>query len=159
MATFTTPMAAGSNLTADRINAMVGVMTPYTPVVTNTGGAAFSTLTGFFVRVGPIVFVNIDMVVSGAGSGSGLVSVTLPTNPDRNQRQALTLHTETIGAAGNASGHIGGGEAMWFPGGTGAASDRLRIDEGATTARENNVQGVDLLVNGHLTIQGWYLEA
>lgn len=156
MTTFTT-WPAGKPFTADRINAMVSALQTYTPVVTNGGSATFSTLTGTYVMVGPLTWVNIDLNVNAAGSGSGLVTITMPTAPDHTQRQVLTMHTESIGAGGNATSHIGGGEAVFLAGGSGTTTDRLRTDEGAATARENNIQGVDLLAGGHITIQGFYL--
>lgn len=152
-----TAWAAGDDITALRLNGMVGTATAYTPVVTNGGSATFTTKTGIYVIVGPLTWVNVDITIGTAGSGSGLVTVTMPTAPDRTQRQALTMHTESIGAGGDALSHIAGGEAVFLAGGSGATTDRLRTDEGSTTARENNIQGVDLLAGGHITIQGFYL--
>jgi hypothetical protein len=153
-----TPATAGQILTADYLASMVSGQLSYTPVVTNGGTATFSQLTGVYVMVGPLTWVNVDLVVNAAGSGTGLVTISMPTTVDRNQRQALTMHTESIGAAGLANSHIAGGEAVFFPSpSTGAATDRLRIDEGGATARENNIQGADLLSGGHITIQGFYL--
>ncbi|MEE4546455.1 hypothetical protein V2S66_31385 [Streptomyces sp. V4-01] len=156
MPTFTT-WPAGKPFTADRINAMVGPLQTYTPVVTNAGSATFTTLTGIYVVMGPLTWVNIDLTVGTAGSGSGLVTITMPSAPDHTQRQVLTMHTESVGSGGNASSHIGGGEAVFLAGGSGTTTDRLRTDEGSTTARENNVMGNDLLAGGHITIQGFYL--
>lgn len=148
---------AGQRLTAGRVNAMMGPITAYTPVVTNGGSATFTTLTGLFVAMGGATWVNIDLVIGTAGTGTGLVTITMPTVVDRGQRQALTLHAESIGAGGNASSHIAGGEAVFFPTSTGSTTDRLRIDEGGTTSRENNITGVDLLAGGRITIQGVYI--
>lgn len=153
-----TPAAAGQILTADYLASMVGGLQTYTPVVGNAGGATFSTLTGTYVVMGPLTFVNVDLTVNTAGSGTGIVTITMPTAPDRGQRQAITMHTESIGAAGLANSHIAGGEAVFFAApSSGTATDRLRIDEGGSTARENNIQGADLLAGGHITIQGFYL--
>lgn len=148
---------AGKPFTADRINAMVGPLQTYTPTVTGAGGATYSTLTGIYVVVGPLTWVNIDLTVLAAGSGSSLVALSMPSTPDHTQRQALTMHTESIGAGGNANSHIGGGEAVFLAGGSSNTTDRLRTDEGAALARENNIQGADLLAGGHITIQGFYL--
>lgn len=147
---------AGKSLTADRINAMVGPMTTYVPAITNGGSATFSK-TGLYAVVGPLVWVSIDVTVGTAGSGSGIVTISMPTTVDRTGRQVLVVHAESIGAGGNASSHIAGGECVFFPGSVTALSDRIRTDEGGTTARENNILGNDLLAGGHLTITGFYL--
>lgn len=152
-----TGWAAGDKITALRLNGMVGTVQTYTPVVTNGGSATFTTKTGIYVVIGPLTWVNIDLTVGTTGSGTGLVTISMPTTPDRTQRQVLTMHTESIGAGGNASSHIAGGEAVFIVGSTGATTDRLRTDEGGSLARENNIQGADLLTTGHITIQGFYL--
>ncbi len=152
-----TAWLAGDKVTAARLNGMVGTPTAYTPVITNGGSATFTIKTGLFVMIGPLTWINIDITVGTAGSGAGLVTISTPTTPDRTQRQAITMHTESIGANGNAISHIGGGEAVFLAGGSGATTDRLRTDEGSTTARENNILGADLLTGGHITIQGFYL--
>lgn len=156
MAAFT-PISAGQRVTAGYLRQIAGPATQYTPVVTNGGSATFSTLTGLWFQTGAGIFVNIDIVIGTAGSGSGIVTITMPTVVDRGQRQALTMHAESIGAGGNASSHISGGEAVFFPTSTGSTTDRLRIDEGGAVSRENNILGNDLLAGGHITIQGTYL--
>lgn len=138
------------------------VPTTYTPNVTNGGSVTWTTRTASWWRIGKMVFVKMYFVVNAAGSGTSTFTVELPTTPDRTVRQVLTMHTESIGSGGNASSHIGGGEAVFFTtgqGGSGVVSDRLRNDEGSSTSRENNIQGVDLLSTGTITIQGWYQEA
>lgn len=130
----------------------------YTPTVANGGSVTWTTRTGFWKRASGIVYVNVFLVVNAVGNGTGVVSITMPTNVARTNRQVLTMHTESVGAGGNAVSHIGGGECVFLPTGTGAVSDRLRTDEGSTTARENNIQGQDLLAGSSITIQGWYRE-
>lgn len=130
----------------------------YTPTVTNGGSVTWTTRTGFWKRASGVVYVNVYLVVNAVGSGTGVVSVTMPTNVNRNFRQILPMHTESVGAGGNATSHIGGGECLFLPTGTGSVSDRLRTDEGAALARENNIQGADLLAGSSITIQGWYRE-
>lgn len=132
--------------------------TTYTPTVAGGGSVTWTTRTGWWKRVRSTIYVCVYLVVNAAGSGTSLVTVTMPTNVYRGTRQLLTMHTETIGTAGAANSHIGGGECVFFPTGSGAVSDRLRTDEGSTTARENNVEGADLLATGSITIQGWYRE-
>lgn len=130
----------------------------YTPTVANAGSVTWTTRTGFWKRASGIVYVNVYLVVLAAGTGTGVVSITMPTNVARTNRQILTMHTESVGAGGNAVSHIGGGECLFLPAGSGAVSDRLRTDEGSTTARENNIQGADLLAASSITVQGWYRE-
>lgn len=131
----------------------------FTPAVTNGGSVTWTTRTGYYWKLGKMVYVCVYLVVNAGGSGAGIVSVDMPSNVDRSIRQVLTLHTETIGSGGNALSHIGGGECVFFTSGAGATSDRLRTDEGGGTARENNVTGADLLAGGLITVQGWYREA
>jgi len=136
----------------------IPVTKTWTPVFSNQGSATFSTITGVYAILGPLVWVNLYAVVNVAGTGTNLLNVTMPTNVDRTRRQILTLHTETVGAGGNSSSHVGGGEAVFLTSGSGSVTDRLRIDEGGTTGREQNIEGVDLLTGGSLTIQGMYLQ-
>lgn len=131
--------------------------TPFTPTITNGGSVTWTTRTGYYYKLGKIVFVCIYLVVNGVGTGSSLVAVDMPSSAERTNRQALTLHAETIGANGNATSSIRGGECVFLTGGSGATSDRLRVDNG--TSNESNIQGVDLLTGGSITIQGWYREA
>lgn len=131
--------------------------TTYTPTVANGGTVTWTSRTGYYYKLGKIVFVCIYLNVNAAGSGTSLVSIDMPSSVERTNRQALTLHVETVGANGNATSSIRGGECVFFTGGTGATSDRLRVDNG--TANESNIQGADLLAGGLITIQGWYREA
>lgn len=132
--------------------------TTYTPTVTNGGSVTWTTRTGYYYKLGKIVFVVVYLVVNVAGTGSGLVAVDMPSSVDRTTRQALVLHGETIGVNGTGSGTLRGGEAVFFPGGSGATSDRLRVVD-ADGDGSGNVQGVDLKAGASLTIQGWYREA
>jgi hypothetical protein len=129
--------------------------TSYTPTVSNGGTVTWTDRTGYWWRLGKIVFVNIFLTVNNAGSGSGIVQVTMPSSVDRSTRQALTLNVESIGANGNATSASRGGECVFFVSGSGSTADRLRVDN--TT--EQNILGNDLLAGGTLTIQGWYREA
>ncbi|MFJ8023371.1 hypothetical protein [Streptomyces sp. NPDC096311] len=130
----------------------------YTPAVTNGGAATFNVQSGYYSRTDKRIDVCIYLTVGTAGSGTGIVTVAMPSNVDRSIRQALTLHTESIGSGGNASSHIGGGEAVFFTTTSGANTDRLRNDEGGSVGRESNILGSDLLAGGLITIVGWYRE-
>jgi hypothetical protein len=131
--------------------------TTYAPTVTNGGSVTWATRTGYYWKLGKIVFVVIYLAVNTAGSGTALVTVDMPSNVDRSTRQVLTLHGESVGATGNATSAVRGGECVFFTSGTGATADRLRVDGSAGT--EGNIEGVDLLAGGTLAIQGWYREA
>jgi hypothetical protein len=129
------------------------VFNTYTPTVGNTGGATWSTRTGWWVQVGAMRFVCIYLVASGAGSGTGIVTVSVPFNVDRTTRQVLTLHGETVGVNGGGTG-VRGGECVFFVSGSGGTADRLRVDDRDGDG-ENNILGADILVNTIITIQGW----
>lgn len=149
---FTMPTGIFTDLTVSNTT-----WSTYTPIVGGGGAATFSTATGSYYKLGKIVHVVIYLVVNVAGTGTSIVTVTTPSNPDRAIRQAMTIHAESIGANGNATSSIRGGEMVSFTSGSGATWDRLRVDNG--TSNESNIQGVDLLANGILVIQGWYKEA
>lgn len=148
---------AGSGAITGNLTVAATTWTTYTPTVTNGGTVTWTTRTGYYYKLGKIVFVCINLVVNGVGSGSGLVAVDMPSSVERTGRQALTVHAETIGANGNATSSIRGGECVFLTGGSGATSDRCRVDNG--TSNESNIQGIDLLAGGLITIQGWYREA
>jgi hypothetical protein len=131
--------------------------TPFTPAWGNIGAATFNTNGGFYWRIGKMVFVNIYTSINVAGTGTSIVTVDMPSNVQRAARQCLTIHTESVGSNGSATSGIRGGEVVFFTSGTGATADRIRVDNG--TSFESNIQGVDLLSGGTLTIQGWYREA
>lgn len=118
----------------------------YTPTVTNGGSVTWTTRTGYWWRLGKIVFVVAYLSVNVAGSGSSNVAITMPTSVDRTTRQVLGMSAEGVGLNGHS--HV-----MFFTGGSGATSDRIRSYDG------QNLIGSDLLAGGLLTIQGWYREA
>jgi hypothetical protein len=100
------------------ITAGATTWTTYTPTVTNGGSVTWTTRTGYYYKLGKIVFVCVYLNVNAVGTGTGIVSVDMPSSVDRTFRQALTLHAETIGANGNATSSIRGGECVFFTGGT-----------------------------------------
>lgn len=133
------------------------VAATYTPTVGGGGTATWSTQTGRYFRVGKMVFVIIQLTVNVAGSGTSIVTVDLPTAPQRSPlRQTLAMHTESIGPNGS---HVGDGQAVIFSGGSSPTIDRLRTSSNDATNRDSNITGADLLAAGLITIQGWYLEA
>lgn len=120
--------------------------TTYTPTVTNGGSVTWTTRTGYWWRLGKIVFVVAYLSVNVAGSGTSNVAITMPSNVDRTTRQVLGMSAEGVGLNGHS--HV-----VFFTGGSGATSDRIRSYDG------QNLVGSDLLAGGILTIQGWYREA
>lgn len=131
-------------------------MATFTPGISNTGGATFSTRTGWWFRLGPMRYVSQYFVVNGAGSGAGIVTTTVPWDVDRTTRQTLTMHCESVGPNGS---HIGDGQCVYFTGGTGGVADRLRNSSNDATNRDLNITGADLLSGGIIEIEGWLLEA
>lgn len=152
----------GQRLTAARLQAASPTdLASYTPIVTNGGTAAFNIQTGTYSITDIWVDVIVYLSVSTAGSGSSLVMVDMPTTVDRTLRQALTVHAETVGVNGNGSttgGTIRGGECVFFTGGSGARSDRIRVDDSDGDG-ENNIQGIDLKSGALITIEGRYRRA
>lgn len=133
--------------------------TTFTPTVSNAGTATWTTRTGYYWKLGKVVFVVIYLVVNTLGSGSSIVTVDMPSSVDRTTRQALTLHGETITVGGSTGAStIRGGECLFYPTGTGATSDRLRVTDSDGDG-DNNILGSDLKSGATITIQGWYREA
>jgi hypothetical protein len=128
----------------------------YTPTVAGGGSVAWTSRTGWYYKVGKMVYVCIYLGVSANGSGTGFVSVDMPTAVYRGTRQMLSMHTESIGPNGS---HVGNGSCVFFTSGTGATADRLRTSSNDATNRDSNITGVDLLAAGTITIEGWYREA
>lgn len=127
----------------------------YTPTVANAGGATWTTRTGWYVKVGKMVFVSIYLVVNGAGSGTNPVTVTTPSNPERTIRQTML-----VGANGAyASGIFSTGHMLAFQGGSGAAWDRIRASNTNADNRDGDLEGGHLLSGAVINIQGWYREA
>lgn len=145
---------AGMRITADRLQQgdPTDIQT-YVPAVTNQGTATFNTQIGYYTITDFWVDITIYITGNVAGSGAGLVTVAMPTNVDRTTRQFLGIHSESNGPGGT---HIGGGEAVFFTSGSGALTDRLRIDDNSAASKENNITGADLLATGVLTISGRY---
>lgn len=132
------------------------VFPTFVPTITNGGAVTWTTRTGWYQRVGKMIYVNVWLIVNGAGSGAGIVQVDMPTSVYRGTRQALTMHTESVGPGGS---HIGDGECLFFTGGSGATADRLRTSSNGATNADANILGSDLLAGGSIVINGWYREA
>jgi hypothetical protein len=120
--------------------------TVYAPTVGNIGTATFATRTGYYWRMGKMIYFVVSIIVTNAGSGASTLSVTTPTNIDRTIRQVFHASGEGLGINGH-------GYAVSFVGGSTNVIDRIRSYDG------QNLTGADLFANGNLTIQGWYREA
>lgn len=130
----------------------------YTPLFANVGGATTSTQTGWYLRVGKMIFVNAHAVFNGAGAGVGIVGIRMPTDVDRTTRQVLTCHCETVSMQGVGATTTRGGEAVALTSGSGNLLDRIRLDDSDGDG-EANLQARDLVVGSVVTVQGWYREA
>jgi hypothetical protein len=130
----------------------------YTPTVGNAGTATWTTRTGYYWKLGKVVFVVVYLDASGAGSGTGILTVDMPSAVDRSARQALTVHAETVTLSGAGAATVRGGECVFFTGGSGATADRIRCVD-ADGDGSGNLQGQDIKTNSLITIQGWYREA
>lgn len=134
-------------LNADSEFVSYGTDHTYTPTFGGTGGATYSNRTGWYFRLGPLVYFSAYAVLDGAGSGGSNVTVTAPVNVDRTTRQRVGASIE-----GATAGNNGSGSALWFTTSSGAASDRIRNSTGG------NVTGADLQVGTIIAVEGWIRE-
>lgn len=122
--------------------------TTYAPTVTGGGTVTWTTRTGYWTRIGKMIYVVMYLVVNAAGSGATPITIDAPTNVDRTTRQRLGAYCENITAA-----REGAGTAMAFTGAVSPTFTRIR-------GRDNsNLVGADLLAGSSITIEGWYREA
>lgn len=121
--------------------------TTYTPVVTGGGAVTWTTRTGWWQRVGKMIYFTAYLVVNGAGSGGTAVSVTGPQSIDRTTRQIIPAHGGGLGGPGS-----GEYTALCATGGSGATIDRL-------TRGGTDLTGANLSAGATITIEGWYREA
>lgn len=126
-----------------------GGPTTYTPAVGSTGGATFSTRTGWWFRVGPMVFFTAYAVCDGAGSGGSFVQVTTPTTLDRTTRQRIGAHISGV-SGGPGSGEYTG---VVFEG-AGGATTIDRIQRSGV-----NLTGANVIIGTVITVEGWYRES
>lgn len=154
---------AGQRITASALQA-ISVTDPatYTPAVGNGGSATWTTRAGSYYILGDMVFVDIFLSASGVGSGSGIVTVDMPTNVDRTIRQTMVVHAESVkltnASVPSPASTTRGGECVFFTSGTGATADRIRLDDSDGDG-EGNLLGQDITATSLITIQGWYRKA
>lgn len=134
-------------LNADSEFVSYGTDHTYTPTFGGTGGATYSNRTGWYFRLGPLIYFSAYAVVDGAGSGASNVTVTAPVSVDRTTRQRVGASIE-----GATAGNNGSGTALWFTTGSGAASDRIRNSTGG------NLTGADMQVGTIIAVEGWIRE-
>lgn len=121
--------------------------TTYTPTVNNGGVVTWNTRTGYWQRVGKMIFFTVYLTVNGAGSGAANVQITAPTAVDRSTRQTVLAYMDNITAAREGVGNL-----VSLPGGAGTTFERLRDHNNIV------VTGADLLAGAEITIEGWYRE-
>ncbi|MDX3343497.1 hypothetical protein PV409_36670 [Streptomyces sp. ME02-6979.5a] len=148
-------VTAGGALSGNTLAVTDTTWSTYTPTVSGGGTATYSTRTGFYYKIGKIVYIHIYIACSAAGSGSTGISVTLPSVPYRGSadiRQYLPLYAGGI-LPGSNSATGGTGIANINPGGSGTDIDQLR------SASDIQYRGTNLSNTATFTIQGWYREA
>lgn len=134
--------------------------TVFTPTSTSHGTLAWQTRTGYYYKLGKLVYVNMHFDVQTAGTGTGAGNEWmpgLPSTPDRTLvagRQTLLVTVE--GTA--VTNMLGTGTAVIFNTGSGAIVDRVRVPQQNAVNTDENVYGADLLVGALITVQGWYKE-
>jgi hypothetical protein len=117
----------------------------YTPVMTGAGSATWSSVTGYWRRLGDWIDMRAYFVFSGAGSGTTPVSVTAPTSIDRTTRQFVMCQLEQV-----VAGSAGWGAVVAFQSGSGNVFDRVR------NPGNSNLTGADFTATSLVTVQGWY---
>lgn len=122
--------------------------TTYTPTVGGGGSVTWTTRTGYYYKIGKLVFLTIYLQVNAPGTGGSVITVTAPSSIDRSIRQVMTVNIE-----GSVVDLNGPASLMTFLGGSGATFDRIRLNDGGSLG------GSDLSAGVLVTIQGWYREA
>lgn len=126
----------------------------YTPTWGNIGTATLSTNTGWWQRIGPMIFFTAYGVFNAAGSGATDVTVTAPVSLYRGTRQVMTLNYSNVFGAGN----IGNGSAVSLSGGSGAVIDKLRASDQGAANSDASITGADITASSIITITGWCRE-
>lgn len=129
--------------------------TTYTPTVAGGGTVTWTTRTGWWMRVGKMIFFNAYLVVNAAGSGAGVVTITAPTSIDRTTEQPVPCHTTSTTTAGA----VMNGHAVALTTGATNVIDRISVSNDGATNRDNILAGANLLAGARVSIAGWYREA
>jgi hypothetical protein len=112
----------------------------------NKGTATFSTQTGWWYRVGTMVFFTAYFVCNGVGSGASAINITTPTAIDRTTRQRIDAHISGVGGPG-----AGEYTALCFTSGSGNVIDRI-------TRGGVDLTGANVSSGALITVEGWYRE-
>jgi hypothetical protein len=124
------------------------VFDTYVPSVTGGGAATFTARSGWWTRVGKMIYFQAYFVVGTAGTGTANVLFTGPTGIYRSgARQAVSGGLRDGGVAG-----AGPMTALAFAGGSGATFDRIVNSAGT------DVTGALLTSGSVWTFEGWYRE-
>lgn len=129
--------------------------TTYTPTVAGHGSGTFTSRTGYYYKLGKLVYFTAEFVMNAAGTGSSTVTITAPSNIYRTTRQAFPCHSQST----NTSGAVMNGHAVALTTGSGAVIDRISVSNDGSTNRDTILQGSFLLAGATVTISGWYREA
>src|SRR5882757_3040502 len=86
-----TDFSVGGNLTVTATTFQT-----YTPTVAGGGTVTWTSRTGWYFKLGKIVFFTAYLVVNAAGSGAVNVTVTAPSSIDRSTRQYAGMGTEGL---------------------------------------------------------------
>lgn len=130
----------------------------YTPVLTGGGTASFSTIVGWYYRIGKMIQVYAYFAASNPGSGTATITISLPSVPFRDgagvgtTRQFIPIHGGGI-AAGSNSSVPGSFSGVILAGSTGAQVDNLF---GPT---EVLLRGDNIGAGTVITLEGWYRES
>lgn len=146
----------GGSLNGTSVNVTDTTWQTYTPTVAGQGSGTFTSRTGFYYKLGKLVFFQAEFVMNAAGTGTGTVTVTAPSNIYRTGgRQNIPCHSQST----TTSGAVMNGNAVALETGTGAVIDRISVSNDGTTNRDNVLNGANLLTGARVTIEGWYREA
>lgn len=127
----------------------------YTPTVAGHGTGTFTSRTGYYYKIGKLVYFTADIVMNAAGTGASTVTVTAPSSIYRGTRQAIPCHAQST----TTSGAVMNGHAVSLTTGTGAVIDRISVSNDGTSNRDNILTGANLLAGAQITISGHYREA
>lgn len=125
---------------------------PWTPAVTGGGSATYSTLDGWYWRLGNLVFINGYIAVSAAGSGSTQIAISLPATPYRGSANRRQVY------AGYLSGGVGSGASIGPIACTTLAGGSTGIDQ-ITMCNGTMLTGAHLTSSSIITVQGIIREA
>lgn len=148
-------VTASGAVQGDSLAVTSTTFTTYTPTVVGGGSATYTTRTGWYYKLGKMVYFNAEFVVGTAGSGTTNVTITAPSSIHRGGRQVFPVHARgayLFGLAGN-------GHAYTYETGSGAVIDQITVSNDNGQNRDGILNGVALVADARVTIQGWYREA